>query len=135
MNKYLIITYCERQGIKISKQDVDEEIARMAKQFSIPVDQWLQMLKTERGIKPEQYAEDIIMPTLALRRLAAERIQPTQQEMDEAYEAEFGTAVKARLIVLDKQEKGAKYRLERRPILTILKCWPGSTALTGIAPA
>jgi parvulin-like peptidyl-prolyl isomerase len=105
MNKYLIITYCERQGIKISKQDVDEEIARMAKQFSIPVDQWLQMLKTERGIKPDQYAEDIIMPSLALRRLAAERIQPTPQEMDEAYEAEFGAAVKARLIVLDKPEK------------------------------
>jgi parvulin-like peptidyl-prolyl isomerase len=105
MNKYLIITYCERQGIKISKQDVDEEIARMAKQFSIPVDQWLQMLKQERGIKPEQYAEDIIMPTLALRKLAAERIQPTPKEMDEAYEAEFGEAVKARLIVLDKPDK------------------------------
>jgi parvulin-like peptidyl-prolyl isomerase len=105
MNKYLITTYCEKQGIKVSKQDVDEEIARMAKQFSIPVDQWLQMLKQERGINADQYANDIILPTLALRRLAAERIQPTQQEMDEAYEAEFGEAVKVRIIVLDKADK------------------------------
>ncbi|HZZ27806.1 MAG TPA: peptidylprolyl isomerase [Pirellulales bacterium] len=105
MNKYLILTYCEKQGIKISKQDVDEEIARMAKQFSIPVDQWLQMLKQERGIKPEQYADDIIMPTLALRKLAASRIEPTEQELDDAFEAEYGTAVKARLIVLDKADK------------------------------
>jgi parvulin-like peptidyl-prolyl isomerase len=104
MNKYLILTYCDKQGIKISKADVDEEIGRMAKQFSIPVDQWLQMLKQERGIKPEQYADDIVMPTLALRKLAAARIQPTQQELDDAYEAEFGAAVKARLIVLDKAD-------------------------------
>jgi parvulin-like peptidyl-prolyl isomerase len=105
MNKYLILTYCENQGIKISKQDVDEEIARMAKQFSIPVDQWLQMLKQERGINAQQYADDIILPTLALRKLADKRIQPTPQELDEAYEAEFGEAVKARLIVLDKADK------------------------------
>jgi parvulin-like peptidyl-prolyl isomerase len=105
INKNLILTYCEKRGIKISNQDVDEEIARMAKQFSIPVDQWMQMLKQERGIKPEQYADDIIRPTLALRKLASEKIQPTQQEMDEAYEAEFGIAVKARLIVLDSADK------------------------------
>jgi len=114
MNKYLIITYCDRQGIKISKQDVDEEIGRMAKQFSIPVDQWLQMLKQERGIKPEQYTEDIIMPTLALRRLAAERIQPTPQELDDAYESEFGAAVKARLIVLDKPDKAREVLAKAR---------------------
>ena len=65
INKNLILTYCEKRGIKISNQDVDEEIARMAKQFSIPVDQWMQMLKQRRGIKPEQYADDIIRPTLA----------------------------------------------------------------------
>jgi parvulin-like peptidyl-prolyl isomerase len=93
---------------------VDEEIARMAKQFSIPVDQWLQMLKQERGIKPEQYSDDIIMPTLALRKLAAERIQPTPQELDEAYEAEFGSAVKARLIVLDKADKAREVQAKAR---------------------
>ncbi|HTQ38337.1 MAG TPA: peptidylprolyl isomerase [Pirellulales bacterium] len=105
MNKYLILTYCDKQGIKVTKQDVDEEIARMAKQFSIPVDQWLQMLKQERGINAQQYADDIILPTLALRRLAAERIQPTPQELDDAYDAEFGVAVKARIIVLDNADK------------------------------
>ncbi len=63
------------------------------------------MLKQERGIKPEQYKNDIIWPTLALRKLAAERIQPTQQEIDDAYETQFGAAVKARLIVLDNAAK------------------------------
>src|SRR5262249_9888196 len=102
MNKYLIMTYCDKQGIKVTKLGVEEEINRLAKKFAIPREQWLQMLKDERGIKPEQYANDIIWPMLALRKIAAERIQPTQQEIDEAFETQFGSAVRARIIVLDK---------------------------------
>jgi parvulin-like peptidyl-prolyl isomerase len=105
MNKYLILTYCDRVGIKVSKAEVDEEIGRLAQKFSIPVDQWLNMLKTERGIKPEQYASDIIWPTLALRKLAAGRINPTEEEIDDAYETQFGVAVKARLIVVEDAAK------------------------------
>ncbi len=95
MNKYLITSYCEKKGVKVTRQDVDEEIGRLAKKFSIPVDQWMQMLQQERGIGPDQYRNDIIWPTLALRKLAAERIQPTQQEIDDAFEAQYGTAVRA----------------------------------------
>jgi parvulin-like peptidyl-prolyl isomerase len=108
INKSLILGRCEQQGIKITKQDIDEEIKRLAKQFSVPVDQWLQSLKQERGIKPEQYQSDIILPMLALRRLAATKIQPTEREIDEAFESRFGEAVDARLIVLDKLEAANK---------------------------
>jgi parvulin-like peptidyl-prolyl isomerase len=105
MNKYLILTYCEKANIKVSKVEVDEEIGRLAQKFGIPVDQWLTMLKQERGIKPEQYASDIIWPTLALRKLAANRINPTEQEIEDAYETQFGAAVKARLIVVEDERK------------------------------
>jgi parvulin-like peptidyl-prolyl isomerase len=104
VNKSLIIGRCDQLGIKITKQDVDEEIKRMAAQFSFPVDQWLQSLKEQRGIKPDQYRSDIIVPILALRKIAAGQIQPTEQEIDEAFEARFGEAVDARLIVLDKRD-------------------------------
>ncbi len=105
VNKSLIIGRCDQLGIKITKQDVDDEVKRMAAQFSIPVDQWLQSLKEQRGIKPDQYKSDIIVPILALRKIAASKIQPTEQEIDEAFEARFGEAIDARLIVLDKREK------------------------------
>jgi parvulin-like peptidyl-prolyl isomerase len=104
-NKYLIINYCEQQGIKIDKQKIDAEIERLAQKFGIPVDQWLQMLKDERGITKEQYANDIIWPNLALREVAGQRIQPTEQELQQAFEAQYGEAVKARLIVLDDPQK------------------------------
>ena len=74
VNKHLIVQECRRQGITVTRAEVDAEIERMAKRFSIPVDQWLKMLKQERNVTPEQYANDIIWPTLALRKLAGERL-------------------------------------------------------------
>ena len=71
VNKHLIVKECQRQGVNVTRAEVDAEIERMAKRFSIPVDQWLKMLKQERNITAAQYAGDIIWPTLALRKLAA----------------------------------------------------------------
>jgi parvulin-like peptidyl-prolyl isomerase len=101
LNKYLIMQYCEARQINISQEDVNEEIERMARKFGISTDQYLKMLKQERGIKPEQYASDIVWPMLALRRLAKDQIVPSQKEVLTAFEAQYGEAIKARIIVLD----------------------------------
>src|SRR5687768_18148658 len=73
----------------------------MAKKFNIATDQYLKMLKQERGIKPEQYATDIVWPMLALRRLAKDQIEPTPEEIQKAFAAQYGESIKARIIVLD----------------------------------
>ena len=65
INKQLIVQECRRQNITITREDVDREIERMAKRFGLPVDQWMKLLKQERNITPEQYANDIIWSTLA----------------------------------------------------------------------
>jgi parvulin-like peptidyl-prolyl isomerase len=105
VNKFLILSECRQQGITISRRDIDEEIEQMAKSFGLPVDRWMQLLADERGIKPEQYANDIIWPSLALRRLAGARLQVTEKELTEAFEMEYGPAVKVRLIACTTAKK------------------------------
>jgi parvulin-like peptidyl-prolyl isomerase len=105
VNKFLILSECRQLGITISRRDIDEEIEQMAKGFGLPVDQWMRLLSQERGIKPEQYANDIIWPSLALRRLAGERLRVGEKELHEAFETEYGAAVKVRLIVCTTAEK------------------------------
>ncbi|MGO9113525.1 MAG: peptidylprolyl isomerase, partial [Thermoguttaceae bacterium] len=105
VNKYLILSECRQMGITISRREVDDEIEQMAKSFNLPVDQWMKLLAQERGIKPDQYANDIIWPSLALRRLAGEKLRVTQKELTQAFEMEYGAAVKARLIVCTTAEK------------------------------
>lgn len=110
VNKYLIAQECKRRGIVVSKEDVDAEIRRMAERFSLPVEQWLKMLKQERGITATQYANDIIWPTLALRRLAGSQLQVTREELIEAYDMRYGPAVRVRLITCKDPEKAKELR-------------------------
>jgi parvulin-like peptidyl-prolyl isomerase len=101
VNRTLIADYCAAHQIVVTKQQVSEEIDRTAERFAIPKDEWLKMLQTERGISPQQYANDIVWPTVALRHIAAQRIQPTEQELAEAYETLYGPSVQCRLIAFN----------------------------------
>lgn len=108
VNKFLIIQYCQQQNVTVSKEEVNEEIERMARKFGLPVDQWLKMLEQERGITPDQYANDVVWPTLALKKLASERLKPTQQELQDAYETQYGESIKARIIVVKKRQTASE---------------------------
>jgi parvulin-like peptidyl-prolyl isomerase len=110
VNKYLILAECRRLAITVTRREVDEEIEQMARSFKLPVEQWLKMMQQERGIKPEQYANDIIWPTLALRKLAGEKLEVTPKELTDAFEAEYGAAVKARIIVCTDERRAGEVR-------------------------
>jgi parvulin-like peptidyl-prolyl isomerase len=101
VEKQVLLAEAQKQNITISNKEVDDEINRLARKFNLPPDQWLKMLKQERGISATQYAQDIVWPTLALRKLAASKLTVSPEEMNEAYEAEFGSAVQARMIVCE----------------------------------
>ena len=85
-------------------QEIDAEIDRMAARFKIGREQWLEMLKRERGINAEQYKRDILWPTLALRKLAADKLTVTDEQLQKAYESQYGPAVKCRLIVVSDRQ-------------------------------
>jgi len=108
VNKQLIIQECKRRGITVTRAEVDAEVERMAGRFGLPKEQWLKMLKTERGINPAQYAADIVWPTLALRRLAGKHLEVTQAELVKAYDAKYGPKVRARLIACKDAAKAKR---------------------------
>ena len=95
INRQLIVAECQRQRIQISGAEVNREIQRLAKRFSLPVDQWLKLLQQERNITPKQYAADIIWPTLALRRLAGNRLNVSRDELVKYFEMNYGPKVSA----------------------------------------
>lgn len=111
-NKKLIADECSRRGISVTRDEVNAEIERMAKRFNIPVDQWLTMLEQERNVTAAQYADDIIWPTLALRKLAGDQLTITREELAKEFETRYGEAVRARLIAVSRMEKAKKLRAQ-----------------------
>lgn len=101
INRAIIQLACEGAGVSVSKAEVEQEIVRIAKQFNIPVETWLQMLQSERNITPDQYGKDVIWPMLALKKLAGDKAEVTDEDMHKAFHRNFGTRVEVRMIALD----------------------------------
>jgi parvulin-like peptidyl-prolyl isomerase len=99
INKSLISQQCAVHKIQVGDAEVRKEIDQLARKFGMTYDDYLKMLKTERGINAEQYANEIIWPMLALRQLASKEITPTPEEIAQAYESKYGESVKVRIIV------------------------------------
>jgi parvulin-like peptidyl-prolyl isomerase len=105
INKQLILDYCQRKNITVAPQEVEAEIQRTAQSFRITKEQLFEALQKERGISAEQYTDDIILPTLALRKAAKDALQVTPQEVQAAYETQFGPQVAIRMILCRTQQK------------------------------
>jgi parvulin-like peptidyl-prolyl isomerase len=110
VNRRIIEQACQRQGITVSPQDVSGEIDAMARRFSVPRDKWLEMIQQERGITPKQYADDIVWPMLALRTIARGAVEPSAEELQQAFENRFGPAVKARIIACRSRQDAEAVR-------------------------
>ncbi len=108
INRKLIERACLHRNLVVSAEDVQAEIERMAHRFHLRPEQWIKMLETERGITPKQYARDIVWPSLALQRLAASRLTVEPEELRQAYENQYGPAVKARLIAVSDPNKARR---------------------------
>jgi parvulin-like peptidyl-prolyl isomerase len=105
VNKRLILHHCKNRNIEVTREEINAEIDRMAKRFKIGREQWLELLEKERGINEQEYVRDILWPTMALRKLAADQISATPDEVQKAYESQFGPSVRARLIIVGTREK------------------------------
>jgi parvulin-like peptidyl-prolyl isomerase len=108
VNKQIIEQACVRQGVTVTKQDVDAEIDAMSRRFNVPRDKWIELIQQERGVTPRQYADEIVWPMIALRRLAHASIEPAPSEVANAFENQFGPAVKARIIVTRSRGEAEK---------------------------
>jgi len=110
INKKLILQACQQRQIVVTNKDVEDEIGRIASRFSLSVDRWLAMLQSDRDISPDKYRRDIVWPTLALRKLAAGHITVTKEELQQAFEREYGPRVKVRMIMVSNKEQADKLR-------------------------
>ena len=114
INRAIIQLECEKAGIVITQPDVEAEVTRIAKQFNIPPETWLQMLQSERNISPEQYTRDVIWPMLALKRLAGQDVNITDEDMHKAFVRNYGPKVKCRMIMFDDMRKADAVRQQIR---------------------
>ena len=141
INRAIIQQACAAQGIEVTEAEVDAEILTISKKFGLDVQQWLKMLQAERGVTIEQYRKDIIWPMLALRKLAGTNVTLTKEDLQKAFQRNYGPRVKARAIVLDNPRRATEVweKVRATPdefgrIARTASVDPNSRALEGAIP-
>lgn len=100
LNKHLIMQACKAKGIAITSDQVNQEISRMAGSYGLTPALFLKALEENRDFSAERYASEIIWPMLALRALAADKIQVTKDEVQKIFASEYGPKVQVRMIAV-----------------------------------
>ncbi len=96
----LIEQAMKARKIEVTAAEIDQEIDQVAwKTAQVDREVWLRNLDKERGISPAKYRRDIIYPALALKKLAADRVNVTEQDIKDSFEANFGPRLRCRLIM------------------------------------
>ena len=110
VNKHLILQACQQSGIQITAVEVEAEITRMAGKFGLSSERWLEMLQTERNINPQQYRNDIIWPTLALRKLAKDKLHVSDEELLKEWESQHGEKRQVRMVMIKDKARAEQVR-------------------------
>jgi parvulin-like peptidyl-prolyl isomerase len=105
IGKRLVANHCANRNITVTNEEIAAEIDRTAKAFQLGREQYLELLQRERGISPQDYARDIVWMKIAMRKIAGQQIEVSDQEFKEACEREYGPSVQTRLIVVSDAEK------------------------------
>ncbi len=106
----LIDMECQRQKIAVSDQEIEDEIQRLAKSLNLTTENWMEMILNENGLSPDVYRSDVIRPLIQLRKLAGIRLQVTKEEMQKAFQAEYGPSVSLRQIVHNSRTEMERIR-------------------------
>ena len=111
----LIEQEMKKKKLEITGAEIDAEIDRVAEGVGhVSREVWLRTLDKERNISPATYARDIIYPSLALRKLAEPRVQVTEQDLTDAFEANFGPRLRCRIIMTNDIRKATEIWEELR---------------------
>ena len=115
VNRTLLVQELERNGMSVEQEEVTAEIARAAEQVKqrlpggeVNIDQYLAFVTGNDKSKVDFYIEDQVWPTVALKKLVADKVEVTREDLQKGYEANFGPGVEVLAIVFQDQRSATK---------------------------
>jgi parvulin-like peptidyl-prolyl isomerase len=115
ISRHLLEQALKRRKIQITEADMQAEIARAAvnmgktkKNDEPDVDAWLQDVVENQKMALDIYRDDVVWPSVGLRKLAGEEIEVSKDDLKKSFEANYGPRVRCRAIVLANQRDAQK---------------------------
>jgi hypothetical protein len=114
VNKTIIDAACKERGIEVSAAEVEAAFLDDLKGINVNRQQFVDTVLKQYGLTLFEWKEDKLRPLVQLRKLCKLDITVTEDEIKQAFEAEFGTRLEGRIVIWPKgQERFAQIAYDK----------------------
>jgi hypothetical protein len=99
VNKMIIDHACKEEGIQVTTAEVDASFKDDCRGLGVEPKDFVDQFLAARHKTELEWREDVIRPRLQLTKLCKARVKVEEQELREAFEAEYGEKVAVRVIL------------------------------------
>ena len=110
INLKLLQQALKQKQKSVSQGEVNEEIGRAAEAYGCltadkkpDVDRWLKDITEQEGMTVDTYIRDAVWPSVALKKLVADEVQVSDDDLKKGFEANYGERVEVLAIVVGNQ--------------------------------
>jgi len=105
VNKKIIEHACQLKGVDVTQAEVDAALAEDLKGMNVTLEIFVNdVLKNYRKTLLE-WKQDVIRPKLQLTKLCRDRVQVTDKDYQDAFDAYYGEKIECRMILFPKGEE------------------------------
>ena len=115
INRLLLTRALQDKKLAVTQADIDREVDRAAdaygfltKEGTVDREKWLDFVTKEDNVTVELYVKDAVWPTAALKKLVDGSVQVTEEDLDKAFQANFGKRVEVLAIVLNSDRQAQR---------------------------
>lgn len=112
INRELLTSALNAKRLQVAQADIDAEVDRAADAYGyltpegkIDREGWLEFVTQQDGVTVDLYVRDAVWPTAALKKLVEGSVKVTQEDMQKAFEANFGRRVEVLAIVCNSDRQ------------------------------
>jgi PPIC-type PPIASE domain len=105
VNKKIIEHACQLKGVDVTQAEVDAALAEDLKGMNVTLEVFVNnVLKNYRKSLLE-WKQDVIRPKLQMTKLCRDRVQVTDKDYQDAFDAYYGEKIECRMILFPKGEE------------------------------
>jgi parvulin-like peptidyl-prolyl isomerase len=107
ISQMLLTQELQLAGLAVEQADLDAEMQHAAELAGVVDDagkadlkRWIETVTKEQEVTEAQYLRDSVWPSAALKKLTAQTVEVTEEDIRKGFEANYGERVRCRAIVL-----------------------------------
>jgi hypothetical protein len=115
INRKILQQELNKRKAVVGGEDIDAEVARAAESYGHvtkdgqpDTEGWLKAIVEQDGATVDLYVRDAVWPSVALKKLVGNAVQVTDDDLQKAYESNYGERVEVLAIVLSDHRQAQK---------------------------